>query len=505
MPRTEAVPSAQVDPAAGYPDHRSQPALPWWVPAADVATLLLVAAAASVAVFGGFRVRLFGAVVTAHSSLRILVIAALVIAARHYFRRAPTLFARIVDGTNTLLHAESFRAIAPAFLWSRAAVLLTAYLSVVIVGYPTEIRFRVSKNEFANLPARWDAGWYLGIAQQGYRYDSGIRGQQNVAFFPAFPLVTRATGVLLGGNVDEGDARYSNPMRVLWAGVLVNLGALAAALGYLYRMVRAFADRDAALAAVQFALVYPLAFIFNAPYTEGLFLLAAVATFYHFGRAHMGAAAFWGAVAGLTRPNGFILWAPLLAIALARSGPFPRLGPLLDRLNWSAGRRKRLVADLAVSLAPVAGMLAFSAFLYGKWGQPFLWASLHAAWGRTYKGLEPALGPVDALIEHGVYGYTAIAGLEVLHVLFFLLAVGLSIPIAWRLGLAYTALILATVVPPLLAGGWLSMARMTLVLFPIYAYLGVAIPPSHRMPVMMAFAMLQGLGAALFFTWRPFY
>ena len=92
-----------------------------------------------------------------------------------------------------------------------------------------------------------------------------------------------------------------------------------------------------------------------------------------------------------------------------------------------------------------------------------------------------------------------------LHVLFFLLTVVLAIPIAWRVGVAYSALMLLTVIPPLLAGGWLSMARVTVVLFPIYVYLAVALPPAHRGPLVLAFAVLQGLGTALFFTWRPFF
>ncbi len=502
---TEVTPTDQVDPppqAAG--DWRQAP-LPWWVRTLDVLAGLIVAAALSVAIFGGFRTRLLGVMISAHSSLRLLVIAAVLVAARHYLRRSPSLPARLSGAVSRFRRAESVRAIALAFLWNRAAVLLTAYLAVVTVGYPTEIRFRVSHNEFANLPARWDAGWYLGIAQQGYRYNSRSRGQQNVAFFPAFPVVMRTTAIFLGGNIDQGQARLGNGMRVLWAGVVVSLLAFAAALGYLYRMVRAFAGRDAATAAIQFALAYPVAFFFLAPYTEALFLLAAVATFYHFGRGQLGAAAAWGALAGLTRPNGFILSGPLLAMAFARAGVLPRLGSMIDRLNGLSNARSRVVADVAASMAPIAGMLAFSGYLYSVWGDPFLWTKLHAAWGRTYQGLEPALGPVESLQEFGLYGYTSIAGMEVLHVMFFLIAVGLSVPIAFRLGLAYTAFILLTVVPPLLVGGWLSMARVTLVLFPIYVYLGVTVPAAHRIPLMTAFAVLQGLGTILFFTWRQFY
>jgi hypothetical protein len=31
------------------------------------------------------------------------------------------------------------------------------------------------------------------------------------------------------------------------------------------------------------------------------------------------------------------------------------------------------------------------------------------------------------------------------------------------------------------------------------------VPPRHRTAWLMGFAMLQGLGAIVFFTWRPLY
>src|SRR5688572_27974358 len=43
--------------------------------------------------------------------------------------------------------------------------------------------------------AQWDSGWYHRIASDGY---SWVAGQQStVAFFPAYPLVVRAFGVLV--------------------------------------------------------------------------------------------------------------------------------------------------------------------------------------------------------------------------------------------------------------------------------------------------------------------
>jgi hypothetical protein len=477
---------------------------PLWIRAADALTVLLLASAASIAVYGGFKIRFGNTVITAHSAVRLLLFAVALAAVRHYFAPTPTIAGRTFRLLQRVRSAEPFRAIAPSFVLSRAVILFVAYLSVINVGYPQKVAFRVSDNELQNLPARWDAGWYLTMARHGYYYDRRMSSQHNLVFFPLFPLVTRAAGVFVGAHVDDATGRKSSDLRLLWAGVLVNLAAFAAALGYLYRMVRAFAGKPAALAAVQFALAYPVAFIFNAAYSEGMFLLAAIATFYHFGRSELASASAWGIVAGLTRSNGFILAAPLVAIALARSGPWPRLGVVFDRLG-SRVASSRPATDVLVALAPVAGMLIYSAYLYATWGDPFLWAKLQAAWGRSFQGFDPVSRVVIGMVEHGMYEYTAEAGVDVLHVLLFALAVGLSIPIARRLGLAYSAFILFMLTPPLVVGGWLSMSRFTVVLFPLYVYLGIAVRERYRIPLMIAFAALQGFGTVLFFTWRPFF
>ena len=471
----------------------------------DALTWLLTGAAVSVVLFGGFSIRIAGVLVTAHSGTRLLVLAAIVAAGRHWLRPRPSIFARARDGIRLTLAGETARTVLPAFLWSRLGVLIAAYLAVLTIGFAADSGFRVSRNEFANLPARWDAGWYLGVAQDGYRYEPGARGQQNPAFFPAFPMAMRVAGIFFGAHVDEGFASYGNPVRMLWTGVFVNLAAFALALAYLFRLVRAHAGSGGAAAAVQFALAYPMAFVFNAPYSEGLFLLASLAAFFHLGRSQLPAAALWGLTAGLARPNGFLLAVPLLLVALARSGALARVGRFVDRLSPAPPGPIRPVAHAAAAVAPVAGLGLYAAYLAARWGDPLLWAKLHGAWGRTYEGLEPVTRPFSLIGEYGLYRYTAGAGVEPVHIALFLFAIALAVPIAFRLGVAYAVLIAVLLLPPLLAGGWLSMARLTVVLFPIYVYLGLTVPDTHRPGIVLLFGVLQGLGAALFFTWRPMY
>ena len=61
-------------------------------------------------------------------------------------------------------------------------------------------RWRIYSNDFLDLPARWDTGWYLGIAMDGYDSipDARADHQQNIAFFPAFPMTMRYLSAVLG-------------------------------------------------------------------------------------------------------------------------------------------------------------------------------------------------------------------------------------------------------------------------------------------------------------------
>ena len=51
-------------------------------------------------------------------------------------------------------------------------------------------------------------------------------------------------------------------------------------------------------------------------------------------------------------------------------------------------------------------------------------------------------------------------------------------------------------------GGVLSMGRLSAVLFPMFLWLGAAIPPRHRSAWLFVFGLGQALVAVLFFTWR---
>ena len=78
-------------------------------------------------------------------------------------------------------------------------------------------------------------------------------------------------------------------------------------------------------------------------------------------------------------------------------------------------------------------------------------------------------------------------------------------PVARRVGVAWAVYIVVILVPPMFAGGALSLGRMTSTLFPIFLALAAMLPSRALPSWAVAFALLQGLCAALFFTWRELF
>ena len=456
--------------------------LPKWATALDVFAVVMALIAISVAITGGFRLFIFDLRLSVTDWLRPALLGAVAIAIRHAIVRHDPLPRRVASAVTRWWQSPDTRVVLPIHFSSRFGVLLIGFLAVLLVGFPPEAanRWRIYNNDFLDLPARWDAGWYLGIATEGYSYapDSLRQYQQNIAFFPAYPMAIRYLSVLFG-------------RQVLWTGVIISLVSFFVALTYFLRLSRdLLKDEDQAVTAVTLLAAYPFAVFFSAAYTEALFLLTLIGAVYHFHRNELWRAAMWGFLCGLTRPNGAFLSVVLALMAIAPGATAP--GTLFRRLLAAA--------------SPGFGMLAFSAFIWNLTGNPFMWTLQNVAWGRTYRSLNSIVSDrFDFIAENGLYGYASTQTID----MFYLLAVLLSLAAVWpvyrRFGIAFAALILITILPPMSAGGLLSMGRVTSILFPVFLWLGGAIPAQHRTAWLGLFALLQGFVAVMFFTWRPLF
>jgi hypothetical protein len=474
--------------------------LPGWARLIDWLCLLLAIVALVVFLSGGFRERVFGLRIAVTSPYRMLLWAVVLGVFRHLvFPRHP-IYSDLPARLRALSRTAEVRTAFSALVATRPAILFVGYMAIFMIGFPNkQPPWRVTENEFGNLPARWDVGWYLGIAVDGYSFSPQVKatgGQQNIVFFPALPMLMRVVGRLFGGSA----AAY------MWGGTLVALLAFLGGLTYLYRLARDLLDSDSQAGfAVWLVATYPFSLFYGVPYTESLFLLGAAGAFLHLRRGELWKAGAWGLLVGLTRPNGCFLSIPLAILALEPWLPAWLAGGAAAPDERARARTpRRRIASIAAASLPGIGVLMYSGYIWYLTGDPLSWAEGHVAWGRSYQGLWILVTErYQFLSESGLYSYTSAWSADLLQltgVLFVLIPVW---PVGRRLGLAFAVFILINMLPPLAAGGLLSAGRFSSVLFPAFVWVASAVPSGHQSGWLATCMAVQALNAALFYTWRP--
>ena len=379
------------------------------------------------------------------------------------------------------------------FVWSRIAIWLTTLLAFAVfeAQYAQPLHPPTAAPEpphdvgwGVDVWAHWDGGWYAHIARDGYT-DSTT----TTAFFPAYPLLVRAAGWVLGGHD-------------VLAGVIVSLAAAAVAFVLLYELAGELVGEDAARRTVVYLALFPAALFLGAVYSESLYLLLSVAAFLAATRGRFAYAGVAAGLAILTRPTGVMLL------------------PALVLLAWRAPARSRAFGGLALAV-PIAA--AWPLWLWDAFGHPL--AFLGAERNEWHRRLSPA-GPFGGAWRgivagwHGVEQFVAggnrfpgtddalqAAGinLEALVAAVFVVVLGI---LAWRrLGAAYGVFVLGSVALPLASPAsnfpLLSMPRFVLGVFPVFIVLGaVARGPRAQAAVVASFAILLGLDLARWVEWQ---
>ncbi len=196
---------------------------------------------------------------------------------------------------------------------------------------------------------------------------SGWGKAGKIAFFPAYPLLMRYVGRLFG---HRAAAPYLGGIVVSWA-------AFTLAMIAIYYLARLDLQASQARRAVLLITIFPFAFFFGVVYTESVFLLFTVASFYFFRTRRWALGGCCGAIATATRVNGILMLPALAWIAWRQVGPNIR-----DRLSAAAGL-----------VFVTAGVGAYSLYVYRLTGNPVEWARSIERWN-YYPGGTPWLALV---------------------------------------------------------------------------------------------------------------
>ncbi len=120
-------------------------------------------------------------------------------------------------------------------------------------------------------------------------------------------------------------------------------------------------------------------------------------------------------------------------------------------------------------------------------------------------GVRPLAQGWEWLTTEGLMSVSRGVPFDTLNTLAVLFVLALFWTVLRRLGFAYATFVALNLIPPIFTGGALSMGRMTSTLFPVFIALAARLPQKAVPVWVTAFAVVQGLVAALFFTWRELF
>jgi hypothetical protein len=286
---------------------------------------------------------------------------------------------------------------------------------------------------------RWDAGWYLTIAQHGYTYNGNPQQEQNIVFLPLYPLTCRLCHLGTG-------------LSIPWCAVLLSHVAFLLALAVLYTLTARELGSAVARRVVLLLAFFPASLFFSTMYTEAFYLAFSLLAFSAFRQQRWLRGGLWAGLASATRVPGILLLLPLLCEA------FPRLTE--RRWRW----RVLLASGLVGS-----GLVAFMAYEWLAFGDPLANFRVQGqAWRRRWGW--PVKSLLRGLLKTGATAWSP-APINAWMGMLFLALVGVLpryLPISYAV---YTGASIAMAMCT--KAGIESLTRYLVVLFPGFMALGL--------------------------------
>lgn len=276
---------------------------------------------------------------------------------------------------------------------------------------------------FRNL-ANWDGGHFLGIAEFGYSKD------YQYAFFPLYPLTIKALTNITGNY--------------LVSALLISLVSSFLALHLLYNLVLLDFNKKIAEKVILALLFFPTSFYFLTAYSEGLFFLLTLATFYFLRKNNLLLATVAVSLASATRLVGLVVVFSYFLEIQTRG---------FSKKNWF------------VFLAPL-GFIIYGWYLYNRMGDPFYFVTAEKYWQRSLA--IPGLSFWESLKQLSSWGFFGVNFNVFLDLLFAIFGLGFAIRSFRFLPPAYSVYSLISLALPIFTPTLSSMPRFILIVFPIF-------------------------------------
>ncbi len=339
---------------------------------------------------------------------------------------------------------EALKNIFPIYLATHIIFLILTYLARLFV-LPNFSGTALHTRSLLDAWFRWDSSQFSFIATNGY--DLPYR----TAFFPLFPLLEKMLVFVVRDPLIAGL-------------IIANLATLGVFL-VLYRLVKEDFDQDLARRTVLYLAFFPMAFFLVAAYSESLFILLTLLSFYQIRRGNWWLAGLCGLLASLTRAMGLCLLIPFV----------------YEYMRQHEFKLTSMRFDVVSGLGIPGGILLFGSYCYLRFHDFLAFSHAELVWGRTlhwpwsifWEGLQ-------IIMQHKILTFDSIhAVIDLSTLTFVLILLTLSVVGPWKLAREHWSYLLYAVVIYLFCilfpqnGRFIlaSMSRYMLEVFPAFIVL----------------------------------
>ena len=328
-------------------------------------------------------------------------------------------------------------------------------VSRIIMLYQFQLADEILVHEhkdFFTAMCKWDCQWYLTIINDGYDLHTRVtpklwKGLANWAFFPLYPYIVKFLV-------------FITSVSAIKVGIVFNQFILLLSLMIFYKYLKLFVDELNSRFGVILLAFSPFSVYFTSLYTEALFLLLSLLSFYYMRTNRLILSALCGGFLSATRPLGVMFSLPFLGHQI-----------LHKKFTF-----KSVLQIIILTSISISGLLIYMYYLHVHVDDYFAFQHIQKGWGRH--GLDTQ-NPLKQLIKWAEDTHNFI---------FFSISVAMSIYLLAKKHFAEALFNLLCILPGAMTGTMMSEGRFCGTLFTLY--FGVVILARKSNSLKLTFALI---------------
>ena len=333
--------------------------------------------------------------------------------------------------------------------------LIAVFSAAIVYGVPLFLpNMNFAKFNFPPFLEMWtifDGSAYIKMAKLGYI------GAGCYAWFPLYPFIMKILAFFI----------HSYNL----SGLIISNISFLLGLCVFYRLANLETDGESAKRAVWYLSLTPFSYYFSCAYSESLFFLFCVLTFYSIKRAKWPFAGISAMLTGLTRIIGVTIYPSLIYSYI---------------MEKKENNKKIFSPDLVYILLMLLAVSLFMGFLYAKLGNPLMFIAAHGLMGQhvslPHVAILEGLNRSFVFFSTYSYDFSSLKGLSMalintiynsVEVICLFISFLLVVGVFKKFDAKYKIFSVFYLLFPLFSGRLLGWPRFIILFFPFFMYLGI--------------------------------